>query len=74
MPGDTGEEDRRRGVVWLLLAALMLGATGRGAAGLSKGRALLMEDAPRLGSKFLRAGRMVPVALRTGAVRRAWRG
>lgn len=74
MLGGKGEEDRKRGAMWLLLAALMLGATGRGAAGLSRGRALRVEDAPRLGSKFLRAGRTVPAALRTGVVRRAGMG
>lgn len=74
MPGEAGEGDRRRGAMWLLLAALPLGAAGRGAAGLSRGRALRVEDAPRLGSKFLRAGRMVPAALRKGAARRAGMG
>lgn len=60
--------------MWLFLAALLLGATGTGVAGLSRGRALRAEDAPRLGSTFLRAGRMMPVALRMGAVRRAGMG
>lgn len=70
-PGAVGEDDGRRGAMWLLLAALLLGAMGRGTAGLSRGRTLRAEDAPRLGSKFLRAGRRVPAALRTGAARRA---
>lgn len=60
--------------MWLLLAALLLGAMGRGAAGLSRGRALRVVDVPRLGGKLLRGGRMVPVALRKGAVRRAGMG
>lgn len=60
--------------MWLLLPALPLEAMGRGTAGLSRGRALRVEDAPRLGSKFLRVGRMVPAALRTGVVRRAGMG
>ena len=72
MPGGAGEEDRRRGAMWLPLAALPLG--GRGAAGLSRGRALRVEDAPRLGSKFLRAGRVAPVALRKGVVLKAGMG
>jgi hypothetical protein len=69
-PGSVGEEDRRERR-WLLLAALLLGATGRGAAGLSGGPGRWVEDIPRPGNKFLRAGRMVPVALCTGVVRRA---
>lgn len=60
--------------MWLLLAALLLEAMGRGTAGLSRGRTLRVEGAPRLGSKFLRAGRMVPAALRTGVARRAGMG
>lgn len=60
--------------MWLLLAALPLGAMGRGTAGLSRGRTLRAEGAPRLGSTFLRAGRRVPAALRMGAVRRAGAG
>lgn len=73
-PGDVGGEDRRRGAMWLLLEALPLGATGRGTAGLSRGRALRIEDAPRLGSRCLRAGRTVPAALRKGTARRAGMG
>lgn len=73
-PGDVGEEDRRRGATWLLLAALPLGAAGRGTAGLSRGRTLRIEDAPRLGSRCLRAGRTAPAALRKGIARRAGMG
>lgn len=57
-----------------LLVALPLVATGGGAANLSRGRALRVEDTPRPGSKFLRAGRMVAAALRKGAVRKAGMG
>lgn len=59
---------------WLLLEALLLEATGRAAAGLSRGRALWTEDAPRLGSRPLRSGRVVPEALRMGVVRRPGTG
>lgn len=72
--GSAGEEDRRRGRRWLLLAALLLGATWRGATGLSRGRSLRMEGAPRLGSRLLRVGRIEPEALRMGAVLRAGMG
>lgn len=58
----------------LLWAALPLGAVGRGAADLSRVRARLVEAAPRLASKPLRAGRAVPEALRTGGARRAGSG
>lgn len=69
-----GEGDRRRGAMWPLRPALLFEARGRGAAGLSRGRALRAVDAPLLGNKFLRAGRMVPEARRMGVVRKAGMG
>lgn len=73
-PGAVGEEDGRTGTTWLLLATLLPGAVGGGAAGLSGGWALWAEAAPRLGTRFLRAGRMVPATLCTGVDRRAEMG
>lgn len=73
-PGVAGEEDGRLGTTWLLLAALLPGAVGRRAAGLSGGWALWVEGTPRLGNKFLRDGRMVPATLWIGVDRRAEMG
>lgn len=71
-PRAVGEDDGR--TARLLLAALLPGAVGGGAAGLSGGWALWVEAAPRLGNRFLRAGRMVPATLCTGVDRRAEMG
>lgn len=73
-PRAVGEDGGRTESTWLLLAALLPGAVGGGAAGLSGGWALWVEAAPRPGNRFLRAGRMVPATLCTGVDRRAEMG
>lgn len=73
-PRAVGKDEGRTESTWLLLAALLPGAVGEGAAGLSGRWTLWVEVAPRLGNRFLRAGRMVPATLCTGVDRRAEMG